>query len=262
MRHHLATRILAIVVVIAISSSAILLLYNFHETAYPRPLEAGDTWSYKVVFPDSHEYVLTESVQSKLSNDTYLILRDDNQHLSTGYLWLTSSWYETRESQLHIGNLEASSYTTYNPPIELIRIPLHVGDEWEVSSNLTTRTVIGNQTQINVSIFRESRETISEELIHTPAGSFQSFKINVFTGGSLFETLWFSAELGRIVYAKFYNPLGEAVTETLIGYNLSDRLTGDGLVITSNSTLSTGTSTEVLCTSRPTLSVELKNSYG
>lgn len=262
MRHHLAKRILAILVMIALSTSAILVLYDFHETLYPRPLESGDTWSYEVVFPDAHAYVLTESVQNKLSNGTYLIFRDDDQHLSTGYLWLTSSWYETRESQLHIGNLEASSYTTYNPPIELIHIPLHVDDEWEVSSNLTTRTVIRNQTQINVSTFRESRETSSEELIHTPAGSFKSFMINVFTGSSLFENIWFSTELGQIVSAKFYNPLGEAVTESLIGYNLSDRLTEGGLEIASNSTLSTGTPTIVLCTSRPTLSAELKNSYG
>jgi hypothetical protein len=260
MRHHLAKRILAIVV-IAIFSSAILISYNFHKTVYPRPLEAGDTWSYQVVFPDSHEYVLTENVQSKLSNDTYLVFRDDDQHLSTGYLWLTSSWYEIGESQAHIGNLEASSYRTYNPPIELIHIPLHVGDEWEVNSNLTTRTVIRNQTRINVSIFRESRETMSEELIHTPAGSFQSFMINVLIGSSLFETLWFSAELGQVVYAKFYNPLGEAVTEKLISYKLSHRLTERGLTLASDSA-STGIPTEVLCTSRPTLSFELKNSYG
>jgi hypothetical protein len=253
-RHHFAKRILAVMGVIAIFSGAIFLLYNFHEAAYPRRLEVGDTWSYEIVFPDSHEYILTETVQTRLPNDTYLIFRDDDEHISTGYLWLTSSWFETGESKLQIGNLEANSYMTYNPPIDLIHIPLHVGDEWEVDSNLTIRTVTENQTRINVSVLHELRETTSEDLIHTPIGYFESFKINVFAGGSLYETLWFSDELGQVVYAKYYNPLGETITETLVGYNLAPKSVGPPsyqLV-----------PTEVLCTSRQTLSAELKNTYG
>ena len=257
MRHHFAKRILAVVVLIAVFSVGILMLYNFHELAYPRRLEVGDKWSYAVVFPDSHEYVLTETVQTRLSNDTYLIFRDDDQHLSTGYLWLTSSWYETGESRTQIGNLEGNTYSTYNPPIELVRIPLRVGDEWEVDSNLTTRTTIRNQTRIDVSVLHQLRETSSEGLIHTPIGSFQSFMINVFTGPSLYETLWFNVELGQVVYAKFYNSLGESVTETLVGYNLAPKSV-EGFELRSLKWYPT----EVLCTSRPTLTVELKNLYG
>jgi len=263
MRHHFAKRIAAVVMIVAILSVGILLLYNFHEAAYPRRLEVGDAWSYAVVFPDSHEYVLTETVQTKLSNDTYLIFRDDGQHISTGYLWLTSSWCEIGESRKQIGNLEANSNSTYNPPIELIRIPLRVGDEWEVDSKLTTQTIIRNQTRIDVSVLHQLRQTTSEELISTSIGSFQSFRINVFTGHSLYETLWFNVELGQVVYAKFYNSLGESVTETLVGYNLAPKSVEGGLalIVASNSDLSNGTPTEVLCTSRPTLTVELKNLY-
>ena len=260
MRYHLAKRILAVAVIIAVFSCGGLLFYSFHP-ATPRRLEVGDIWRYTVVFPDSHEYTLTETVEAKLSNDTYLIFRDDNQQISTGYLWLTSSWYETGESKTLIGNLRANSTSTYDPPIELIHIPLRVGDEWNVESNLTIRTNVGNQTRIDQSSLHQVRETVSEGMIHTPVGYVQSFMINVTTGHSLYETLWFNIELGQIVYAKFYNPLGETVTETLAGYSLAPRSTESTASVASNPDFSNGTPTEVLCTSRPTLSVELKNLY-
>ena len=261
MRRHMTKRIIAFALIIVVSSCGIFLLNWLHEQGNPRRLEVGDTWSYVVVFPDSHQYTQTDIVQADLPNGTYLIFRDDSQHISTGYLWLTYSWHETRESRVRIGNLMANSTSTYDPPIELIRIPLRVGDEWNVDSNLTIRTSIRNQTQIDVSVIHQMRETVSEELIHTPIGNFQSFVINVTTGRSLYETLWFSVELGQVVYAKFYNSLGESVTESLVGYHLSGSAEGT-VTIFSNPDLSYGIPTEVLCTSRPKLSAELKNLYG
>ena len=118
MRGHFTKRVLAVVVIVAILSVGIPLLYNFHEAAYPRQLEVGDTWNYAVVFPDSHEYMLTETVQTRLPNDTYLILRDDAQHLSTGYVWLTSSWYEIGESTVVFNCLKipiCESSRIFNP---------------------------------------------------------------------------------------------------------------------------------------------------
>jgi hypothetical protein len=53
------------------------------EGTSPRRLEVGDRFAYKVLYPDSKSYQLTETVQSiiKLNgSDTYLILRDGDQH--------------------------------------------------------------------------------------------------------------------------------------------------------------------------------------
>jgi hypothetical protein len=69
---------------------------------------------------------------------------------------------------------------------------------------------------------RQTRQTISSERVQTPAGNFQTFKISVLSQNSPFETMWFSGNVGQVVYVKFYNPLGEAVIQTLTAYVLSD----------------------------------------
>lgn len=153
--------------------------------------------------------------------DTFEILRDDNQHISTSYLWITPDWHEIEVRRPSIGNLGASSEAIYAPPIEIVRIPLHVGDKWENNSTLTILTLISNSTQVNVSLVRETRQIVSKEVVRTPVGSLETYRISVESANALFEKLWFSAALGQIVYAEYYNPLGEAVTVTLTSYALS-----------------------------------------
>lgn len=58
------------------------------------------------------------------------------------------------------------------------------------------------------------------EQIKTAAGTFQTFKISVFSSNSPFETLWFSTDLGQVIHAEYYNSLGEVVTEILTDYAL------------------------------------------
>ena len=155
----------------------------------------------------------------------------------------------------------------YDPPIELVHIPLRTGDKWEINSSVTTLTTMDNKEQIAASVFRENRETASLELIRTPIGNFRAYKITVESSNSPFETLWFSNELGQIVYAEFYNPLGETVTETLTGFLLNstvDALASPSPMLPglSNSTaILTENSSEVICTTNPAVSVELKIPY-
>ena len=199
-------------------------LNQFSGPVYPRSLQVGDRWFYKVVFPDSTSYNLTETVQKRLQindTDTFEILRDDNQHISTSYLFITPDWHEIEVNRPSIGNLGASSEAIYAPPIEIVRIPLHVGDRWENNSTLTTLTLISNSTQVNVSLVRELRQVVSKEVVRTTVGSLETYRISVEFANALFEKLWFSAALGQIVYAEYYNPLGEAVTVTLTSYVLS-----------------------------------------
>ncbi len=59
------------------------------EAASPRHLEVGDSWTYKVVFPDSKSYQLTELVYATDNvNGTaaYVLFMDDARHISTQYL--------------------------------------------------------------------------------------------------------------------------------------------------------------------------------
>jgi len=220
-----STKLLILAIVLLVLVVSVLFSLNlFSGPVYARPLQVGDRWFYRVVFPDSTSYNLTETVQKRLKingTDTFEILRDDNQHISTSYLWITPDWHEIEVRRPSIGNLGASSEAIYAPPIEIIHIPLHLGDKWENNSTLTTLTLINNSTQVNVTVVRETRQIVSKEVIRTPFGNLETYRINVESANTLYEDLWFSVTLGQIVYAEYYNPLGEAVTETLTSYVLS-----------------------------------------
>jgi hypothetical protein len=266
---YVTRRVIVIVAIAAILSGSALFSFDFFKAVYPRPLHVGDRWAYDVLFPDSSGYRLTEIVQQEFrinDTETFVIFSDDAQHISTTYLWLTEDWHEVRTLKPQIGNLNASSVTTYRPPVELVHVPLHVGDKWQVNSSVTTLTLINNRTQINVSSLLQTRQIISLEKIQTPVGGFQAFKVSVRTQASLFEMIWFSGDLGQIVYAEFYNPLGETVTETLTGYSLNDSLAHNSTFATAQSVLSIPSSalprndSEVISTTNSAVSVELKNS--
>jgi len=260
--------LLAAIALMILAGSTLYSAGLFSGSAHPRPLQVGDRWFYNVVFPDSKGYRLTETVQEELQingTEVLVFFNDDDQHISTNYLWLTMDWHETRTSRPSIGNLNASSITIFQPPIELVRTPLHVGDKWEVNSTSTTMAVINGGTQVSVSQIRETRQTVSQELTRTPVGNIQTFKITVTYSNSPYETLWFSSRLGQIVYAEYYNPLGEAVTQTLTGYDLNE--TGSNFNSTYNPTsvlkasTSTGNAPEVISTTNSAFTIELKISY-
>ena len=111
--------------------------------ALPRPLEVGDSWNYKIAFPDSESHQLTESVRGIIDlngTEKSMILRDDAHHISTQYLWITLDWHELRTFTRAIGNLLANSTVTYNPPVQIFQVPFHVGDQWNVKTTMRTIT--------------------------------------------------------------------------------------------------------------------------
>jgi hypothetical protein len=178
-----------------------------------------------VLYPDSKNYQITETVQSILQlngADTYLILRDDQQHISTQYLWITADWHEIKTLKPQIGNLNANSTVSYTPPVELFRIPFRFGDRWSVTSTARMITII-NGTKIGTEFFlNEMRETKLREQVSTAISQTQAFKVTVTANGTLTESLWFDTDLGQVVYAEYYNE-NEKVTQTLIGYSLPSK---------------------------------------
>jgi hypothetical protein len=266
--HSRSIRLLVAIALAILAGSVFLSLNLFSGGTYPRPLQVGDRWFYKVVFPDSTGYTLTEIVREKTQingTETYVILNDDDLHISTNYLWLTSDWDEFRTTRPNIGNLNASSVTIFEPPIKLVHIPVHVGEKWEINSTAKTLTFVNNRTEVGVSEVQETRQVVSHELIRTPAGNFQAFKITVMSGITPFETLWFSSDLGQVVYGEYYNPIGEVVTQTLTGYNLNDGLRNSSSTYISPSAsityTSTGNAPQVISTTNSAITDELKISY-
>lgn len=191
----------------------------------PRHLEVGDRWTYKVAFPDSHSYQMTESVKGIIDvngTEVYLLLRDDAQHISTQCLWITLDWHQIRTFTPNIGNLPANSTITYTPPVKLFQVPLRVGDHWTVKSTKRTITIVKKTTiDSNMSLL-QVRTTTSLEYVLTPVGQFHAFKVTVTENGTLYEALWFSTGLGEVVYGEFYND-HEKVTQTLTGYELKSQ---------------------------------------
>jgi hypothetical protein len=195
----------------------------------------GDEWTYKVLFPDSKSYQLTEKVQQIFkSNGTrfYLIFRDDAHHISTQYIWITADWREIKTFKPQIGNLLVNSTDTYSPPAELFHIPFHVGDRWTVKSQVIT-TIESDTRSESTRLLQEERETESIEEVSTPAGRFRSFKVTVGTNGTMSESLWFDPSLGKVVYGEFYNG-SEKVTETLVAFVLGNRTASGTQLLPSN----------------------------
>jgi hypothetical protein len=186
----------------------------------PRQLDLGDTWTYKVTFPDSKSYITTATVQaiSKLNRtEVYVLLRDDTEHISTEYLWISFNWHQLKSFIPHIGNMEANITSTYTPPLALFRIPFHVGDEWNVNSTAVTVTSIDNESIYQSGVLNETRATESVDSISTPAGKFETFRVVVYANHTLSEVLWFSPILGQVVRGDYYND-NETVTQVLVEY--------------------------------------------
>lgn len=201
------------------------LAFMWHESkgALTRHLTVGDSWNYRIVFPDSESYQLTESVRGTIDlngTETYMILRDDAHHISTQYLWITLDWHEVKAFTPAIGNLLANSTITYKPPVQLFQIPFHVGDQWNVKSTVLTITKLNNTTISSTALLLQVRTTSSLDEVSIPFGKFHAFKVIVMQNGTLSETLWFDTGLGQVVYGEFYND-HEKVTESLIGYKLN-----------------------------------------
>ena len=219
---------LALLVAIVIASLYLLAIVWQKPTGLlPRDLAVGDMWTYKIVFPDSKSYQMTESVKAVITingTEVYLLFRDDAQHISTQYFWVTSDWHEIRTFTPSIGNLLANSTITYTPPVKLFQIPLRVGDQWTVKSTKRAITIVKNMTIDSNMSLQQIRTTTSFEEVLTPVGRFHAFKVTVVEDGSLSEALWFSAGLGEVVYGEFYND-HERVTQTLIGYKLDSQST-------------------------------------
>jgi hypothetical protein len=197
----------------------------WHESkgAVTRHLTVGDSWNYKIVFPDSESYQLTESVRGIIDlngTETYMILRDDAHHISTQYLWITLDWHEVKAFTPAIGNLLANSTITYKPPVQLFQVPFHVGDQWNVNSTVLTITKLNNTTISSSALLLQVRTTSSLDEVSTPFGKFHAFKVIVMQNGTLSEILWFDTGLGQVVYGEFYND-HEKVTQSLIGYKLN-----------------------------------------
>jgi hypothetical protein len=186
----------------------------------PRQLELGDNWTYKITFPDSKSYVTTETVQniSEINGtEVYVLLRDDKEHISTEYLWISRNWFQLKSFIPRIGNLGANITTTYTPPFALFRIPFHVGDQWSVNSTVMTVTSISNERIYQSGVLNETRATESVDSVSTPAGKFETFRVVVHANHTLTEVYWFSPFLGQIVRGYYYNN-NEIVTQDLIGY--------------------------------------------
>ena len=190
------------------------------ERITPRELRVGDSWTYKILFPDSKSYELTDRVHaiSELNGTrVYVIFRDDADHISTQYMWISTNWFELMTFKPQIGNLLVNSTEMYSPPVEMFHIPFHVGDRWTIRSAVTT-IVESNQMRVeSTKMLHEERDTDSVEQITTPGGRFRAFKVTVAANGTRSETLWFDPVLGQVVYGEFYNG-EEKVTQTLMSY--------------------------------------------
>jgi hypothetical protein len=215
---------LAIIVILALVSAVYsLLAWRNTVGLMPRQLNIGDRWTYKVLFPDAKSYQFTEEVTNITEyNGTraYVLFRDDSQHISTQYMWVTVDWHEVQVFKPHIGNTLTNATETYNPPLQILRAPLRVGEQWNIESTLHTAYEFGDTKMTLSQSILQTRHTDAVEELSVPAGTFSSFRVAVVDRDNLpLETLWFDPSLGQVVYAEYYNG-PEKVSQTLVSYAL------------------------------------------
>jgi len=199
----------------------------------PRRLSKGDTWSYLVTYPDGETFMVNESVKdlTELNGTlTFVILRDDPQHISTEFLWITPDWREVKTFQPNIGNMNANTTVTYSPPLQLFEFPLTLGEAWLVNSSVTTVTELGRFRFHSAERLVEERVVDSVEEVSTSAGTFGCSKITVSVSGSVREVLWFDPLLAQIVRGIYFNGQ-EEVTQTLVAYSEAPPTSGFSLAL-------------------------------
>jgi hypothetical protein len=205
--------------------SSIYSLLGWRNTAdlAPRQLDVGDKWTYKVLFPDAKSYQFTEEVANITEyngTEAYVLFRDDSQHISTQYMWVTIDWREVTVFKPHVGNTLTNATETYNPPLQIFQTPFRVGEQWTIESTLYTTYEFGGTKLTSSQLILQIRRTDAVEERSVPAGTFNSLKVAVLDNNSVpVETLWFDTGMGQVVYAEYYNG-PEKVSQTLISYAL------------------------------------------
>ncbi len=234
----LRRRIAVLALLLILIAAAAIIFYYYNSNLFstfisetPLSLLPGDSWSYFVIYPDSKGYTLTETVQGITSingTSVYVILRQDNLHMTDEYMLISTDWLELKSSEPYVGNILANRTTTYEPPFQLFKIPFRVGDSWIVNGTVVTVTKIDGRTLNSSYPLRQFRKTVSLETASTPSGDFDTYRITVRSDdNSILEQLWFSTKLGNIVRGEYYNG-PERVTQTLVDYSLTPRNTSVG----------------------------------
>jgi hypothetical protein len=98
-----------------------------------------------------------------------------------------------------------SSGTRFDPPAPLVKVPMAVGDSWKAATEMVALNKAKSKTDFEYKV-------VGTEKITTPAGSFDTFKIEsggwvngVTWSGSLrvAQVQWYAPSIGRVVNAEF-----------------------------------------------------------
>ncbi|HEC81466.1 MAG TPA: carboxypeptidase regulatory-like domain-containing protein, partial [Thermoplasmatales archaeon] len=103
---------------------------------------------------------------------------------------------------------EYNSTNTFNPPLENFDFPIKVGEQWEISSQVTTESHfylegLYDETSSNTSWVNKTLECTKKQTVKTPAGSFNSFLITN-PNDEADDSLFYSPKAGNIVKGEVY----------------------------------------------------------
>jgi hypothetical protein len=147
----------------------------------PATVRAGDSWTFDRIEKDGTRKVYTETVVAVMADQTVTVKRGST-------VWRVSSAF--------------NPYDTRGGEIELVRLPLAVGDTWEFSQHWLSAPYRGtNNLKARVEAL---------EKVQVPAGTFDAYRITAngwqqtlsHPGGQqgrVEQTYWYVPELKRIV---------------------------------------------------------------
>ena len=151
-------------------------------------------------------FTVIQRTENKTSEETVTVTAVDGLQIKSTHV--RPDWNpREREGIIAVGNalvLSAASGSRFEPPIELIKVPLVVGTAWKSSYQAISAS---SRSKGDLEF-----KVVGTEKLTTPAGMFDTFKLDSsgwITGVSwqgsirIAQTLWFSPTLDRFIKTEY-----------------------------------------------------------
>jgi hypothetical protein len=154
--------------------------------AQPPPVRPGSEWAYRWESPQGRgTFVYTLDREEIKDGAAWYVVKSGTREL----------YYRKDDLAIWLDVVEGVTEIRRSPPIEWLKWPLTVGQEWDQSYTVE-RPKDRTTTEIKAGCKTEREESVS-----VPAGSFHTFKSvcrNKLTGAMIFE-LWYSPQVAAFV---------------------------------------------------------------
>jgi hypothetical protein len=253
--------VLAIVVLAALSLGAALVSAQSEDGAFPQ-YAVGDYWKFS--YDAKEEIGLFGSLIITVTADAQVLQQFGVAYTCYeldvagggavyGELegrWITGNWTLAGKTYLETNGLHevksvlttnatiatsaasvffsTATETTYNPPLESLKVPLTFGSSWSATTNETTTTTLTingqTSTEVNSTIHTVQYAVVRTEVRKLPAGEFETHVVQYSAVNGSSGEYYFAPQARYSIIENTYSPSGELTrTSELMEYGRASR---------------------------------------